>query len=123
MSPDDLQNIFYSGYPAATSWAILDEIFVGIDREALTYWSLDLVTKDAYRAICDSIVAIDGLGPQEKGHMALKQNVAWVGNIPYPFADETHLTLYIFARGDQYGEWRQEKISNNRAVFGKHHRK
>lgn len=176
MTSEELQNIFYSGFPAATSWDVLDTLLIAIDRGVVTYRSEPMITKDAYRAICDSIVAIDGLGPQGKGHMALKQiagdylyktyhvsvldetyfaglhpdvrsedgqyviecgttdpscvaiylddsRVVWVGNISYPFADETHLVLHVFSRGDQYKQWRQETVSKNRAVFEKYHRR
>ncbi|MEK7141516.1 MAG: hypothetical protein AAB800_03155 [Patescibacteria group bacterium] len=176
MTSEELQNIFYSGYPAATSWDVLDGLFIAIERSAVIYRSEPLITKEAYGVICNSVVSIDGLGPQEKGHMALKQiardylyktymidslsetyfvglhpdvrstdgryiiecgttdpscisiflddsNVIWVGNISYPFADETHLALHIFSRGDLYNQWRQENVSRNRAVFEKYHRK
>lgn len=176
MTSEELQNIFYSGFPAATSWDVLDGLLIALDRDAVVSRSEVMITKDAYRVICDSIVAIDGLGPQEKGHMALKQiatdylyktyhvdalteayfaglhpdvrstdgryiiecgttdpscvsiflddpQVMWVGNIPYPFADETHLALHIFSRGDRYNQWREETVSKNRAVFEKYHRK
>lgn len=73
LSPDDLRDIFYSGYPAATSWQILDELLVALNRDAITYRKEQLVPKDKFYAITNRIVEIDGLGPQEKGHMALKE--------------------------------------------------
>lgn len=176
MTSEELQNIFYSGYPAATAWDVLDGFLIAIERGAVIYRSEPVITKEAYRVICDSVISIDGLGPQTKGHMALKQiatdylykthhiatlsetyfaglhpdarsadgryiiecgttdpscvsiflddpHVVWVGNIPYPFADETHLVLHIFSRGDFYNQWRQKTVSKNRAVFEKYHRK
>lgn len=71
--PDDLRNIFYSGYPAATSWQVLDELFVALDRGALTYKTEKLASKDEFYAVSNEVIAVDGLGPQEKGHMALKE--------------------------------------------------
>ena len=176
MTPEDLQNIFYSGFPAATSWDVLDALFIAIDRGAVVYRSEYLINKEAYCTICNDVAVIDGLGPQTKGHMALKHvaaeylhkthnvgvlsetyfvglhpdvrsvdgryviecgttdpscvviflddaRVAWVGNIPYPFAGENHLTLHLFARGPDYEKWRQESVSKNRAAFEKYHRK
>ncbi|MDP1722730.1 MAG: hypothetical protein Q8L37_05970 [Candidatus Gottesmanbacteria bacterium] len=176
MTSEELQNVFYSGYPAATAWDVLDGLLIALDRGAVVYRSEPMITKDTYRAICDSIVSVDGLGPQEKGHMALKQvacdylyktyqaealsetyfiglhpdirsangqyiiecgttdpscvsifldepKILWIGNISYPFADETNLVLHIFSRGDLYYQWRQESVSRNRAVFEKFHRK
>lgn len=73
ITPEDLRDIFYSGFPAATSWQILDELFVALDHDALTYRKEQLALKDTFYAVSGAIVAIDGLGPQEKGHMALKE--------------------------------------------------
>lgn len=176
MTSEELQNIFYSGYPAATAWDVLDGLLIAIERGVVVYRSELMITKEAYGAICNSVVSIEGLGSQGKGHMALKQiardylyktytidalsetyfvglhpdvrspdgryiiecgttdpscvsiflddpRVMWVGNMPYPFADEKHLALHIFSRGDLYNQWRQETVSKNRAVFEKYHRK
>ena len=173
---DDLRNIFYSGYPAATSWDVVDELFLVLDRDALTYSTEQLVPKDEFYAVSNSITTIDGLGPQEKGHMALKEiakrwlwkkyqvsahcetyfnglhpdvhsidnrfviecgttdpsciqiflndaRVVWVANIPYPFSDDTHLTLHIFGRGTNYAAWQEEKVNVMRDVFQRFHRK
>lgn len=176
MNSEELQNIFYSGFPAATSWDVLDTLLIAIDRGVVVYQSESITTKDAYRAICDSITAIDGLGPQGKGHMALKQiakgylyrtyhvsalnetyfaslhpdvrsedgqyviecgttdpscvtiylddpRVMWMGNITYPFAEDPHLVLHIFSRGNLYTLWREESVSKNRTAFEKYHRR
>lgn len=73
ITQDDLRNIFYSGYPAATSWDILDELFIALDRDAITYRTEQLVPKDEFYTVSNLVAVIDGLGPQEKGHMALKE--------------------------------------------------
>lgn len=70
---DDLRNIFYSGYPAATSWDILDELFLALDRDAITYRKEQLAPKNEFYATTNAIVEIDGFGPQQKSHMALKE--------------------------------------------------
>lgn len=176
MNPEELQNIFYSGFPSATSWDALDELFIGIDRGAVVYRSTPVAAKDVYSATREDIVTIDGLGPQTKAHMALKRvaveylsktyhvrtltetyfaglhpdvrsadyqyiiecgttdpscvtiflddpRVTWVGNIPYPFADETHLMLHLFARGREYESWRQKSVLRNRKIFERFHRR
>ena len=69
---EELQNIFYSGFPASTSWQMLDELFIALSRDFLVYRREQLVPKDKYHILSNSVSVIEGLGPQEKGHMALK---------------------------------------------------
>ena len=70
---EELKNIFYSGFPAATSWDVLDELAIAIDNGALRYEKTEIDSVESYHQIQDTIGAPEGLGPQEKGHMALKE--------------------------------------------------
>lgn len=172
----DLQNIFYSGFPASTSWQTLDDLFLAIDCDAILYSSERLAPKEKYYRVQNSVLGTEGLGLQEKGHMALKkiaqawlrsrfgteslfesyflglhpdvsskdyrfvvecgttdpscisiyldnENVEWVGNIPYPYYEETDIWIHIFRRGHSYMNWRQEKLSFSRQTFKKFHRR
>lgn len=146
MTSEELQNIFYSGYPAATAWDVLDGLLIAIERGVVVYRSELMITKEAYGAICNSVVSIEGLGSQGKGHMALKQiardylyktytidalsETYFVGLHPDVRSPDGRyiiecgtLALHIFSRGDLYNQWRQETVSKNRAVFEKYHRK
>lgn len=73
VTPEDLQNIFYSGFSVSTSWQVLDELFAAIGRNAIVYRKEQLVPKEEFYAVRSSVSDIEGLGPQEKGHMALKE--------------------------------------------------
>jgi len=70
---EELKNIFYSGFPAATSWDVLDELAIAIDNGAVRYEKSVIASVEAYHEIQDTIAVTEGLGPQEKGHMALKK--------------------------------------------------
>lgn len=176
MDSEWFKNIFYSGFAASPVWQVLDELTVAIHNGAIQYFILYVTSVDDYHKIRESINYIEGLGPQGKGHMALKkiaqawlksqygcdsifesyfiglhpdvcsrdnrfvvecgttdpscvsiyldnENVQWVGNIPYPYAEETDIFLHAFRRGPKYISWHQEKVSKNRAVFEKYHRR
>lgn len=73
VSPEDLKNIFYSGFDVAPAWQVLDELAVAIGEHAVEYFVLPACSVSDYHIICESIQNIEGLGPQEKGHMALKK--------------------------------------------------
>lgn len=176
ISTEDLKDMFYSGFPGAVSWQVLDDLFVAIHTGALAYKKVTIAAVETYHRIQDTIVVAEGLGPQGKGHMALKEvatrwlwqryhveavceayfvglhpdvcskdygfviecgttdpscvriflgdpRVVWVGNIPYPFVEESNLTLHIFSRGPNYQMWQQEKVNAARNAFEKFHRK
>jgi len=70
---EDLKNIFYCGYPQGTSWDVVDEIAVAIYKGSLLYKKIVIAPTTLYHQTQDRIAIIEGLGPQEKGHMALKE--------------------------------------------------
>lgn len=70
---EDLKNIFYSGFPAGISWDILDELAIAIYNGMLRYKKTDIASVKTYHQVQDTIGVVEGLGPQEKGHMTLKQ--------------------------------------------------
>jgi len=172
---ENLKDIFYSGYPAAASWQVLDELALAIRNYSIRYERIQLVPKQTYYTLRDAVVGIDGLGPQEKGHMALKDigrqwlseqchidareesyfmglhpdvlsedihfviecgttdpscvwiflnndNVEWIGNIPYPFDEESYLWLHQFQRGPNFQKYQSEKLQTVRDTFRKFHR-
>ncbi len=176
MDSEWFKNIFYSGFAASPLWQVLDELTVAIHSGAIQYFIFNVTSVDDYHKIRASVDYLEGLGPQEKGHMALKkiaqswlksqygldvifesyfvglhpdvcstdyrfimecgttdpscisiylddEHVQCAGNIPYPYDEETDIFLHAFRRGPQFTLWRQEKISKNRAVFEKYHRK
>lgn len=67
-----LKDIFYSGFDATCNWQILDELEILIHEGAVNYGQEKISFKDNYLKILDQIRVVDGLGPQGKGHMALK---------------------------------------------------
>lgn len=75
LDAERLKDIFYSGFSASPVWQVLDELTVAIHNGALQYFTLYATSIDDYHKIRESIDHIEGLGPQEKGHMALK-NIA-----------------------------------------------
>lgn len=66
ITPEDLRDIFYSGYPAATSWQVLDELFEVLNRDVITYRKEQLAPKDEFYAVTNAVVEIDGLGSKKK---------------------------------------------------------
>lgn len=70
---EELKNIFYSGYPQGASWDVIDELAVAIYNGAVIYKKIAVTSSKTYHKTQDTITAIEGLGPQEKGHMALKE--------------------------------------------------
>ena len=73
MEAEDLKHIFYSGYNASPEWEILDELSFLIKNGAILYGKKKLCLKKSYHDLIDQIKVTEGLGPQEKGHMALKE--------------------------------------------------
>ncbi len=69
---DDLKDVFYSGYPAAIAWDVIDELYIAIHEDVLTYKRYAVSSIDHYHHLVDSAIIAEGLGPQEAGHMALK---------------------------------------------------
>jgi|GEM_PF-3630124 len=174
ISPDKLVEIFHSGYPGSINWYAIDDIAAAIHRGILVYDSEPIVSVDAYRHAMESVTVSEGLGPQERGHMALKacaarwcatvlgvsvlfeshyvglhpdvrtvdgahilecgttdpscvsiyldyEPVEWVGNIAYPYADESNIVMHRFRRGEGYRAWRAEQTDRLRSVFQKRH--
>ncbi|MCX6791937.1 MAG: hypothetical protein NT149_02775 [Candidatus Gottesmanbacteria bacterium] len=70
---EELKNIFYSGFPQGASWDVLDELAVAIYNGALIYKKTTIASTEIYQKTQDTVMVIEGLGPQEKGHMALKK--------------------------------------------------
>ncbi len=68
-----LRGIFYSGFDALCDWQTLDELEVLIKEGAINYDKERAFLKDDYFKALDRIKVTDGLGPQGKGHMALKE--------------------------------------------------
>jgi hypothetical protein len=75
INSEELKNIFYSGFSGACDWQLLDELEVLISEGVINYSKEIISSKDSYHKILDEVKVIEGLGPQEKGHMALKQLV------------------------------------------------
>ncbi|MBI5613665.1 hypothetical protein HY947_01965 [Candidatus Gottesmanbacteria bacterium] len=73
LTSEDLLHIFYSGYPAGASWDVIDDLTVAISKNYLSYQQLELIPKKEFYLLQNTIVVLDGLGPQGKGHMALKE--------------------------------------------------
>lgn len=73
INSEELKNIFYFGFNKACDWQLLDELEVLIQEGAINYSRKTISSKDNYFKILDKIKVIDGLGPQGKGHMALKE--------------------------------------------------
>lgn len=73
LTSEDLQAIFYSGYTASTSWDVIDELAVAIHKDFVQYKKFIVTPVTLYQKKQDEINEIDGLGPQGKGHMALKE--------------------------------------------------
>lgn len=73
MKAENLKHIFYSGYNASPEWEILDELSFLIKNGALFYGEKKIYLKKSYHDLVDRIKITEGMGPQEKGHMALKK--------------------------------------------------
>jgi len=77
---EELKNIFYSGYPQGASWDVLDELAVAIYNGAVLYEKITIASIEMYHKTQDAVVVVEGLGLQEKGHMALKELAKqWLG--------------------------------------------
>lgn len=72
-SPEELKDIFYSGFDGACDWQLLDELEVLIRKNVINHGREAISSKDNYWKALDKIIVVDGLGHQEKGHMALKE--------------------------------------------------
>ncbi len=70
---EELKNVFYSGYPQGASWDVIDELAVAIYKGAVMYKKIAVASSETYHKTQDAVTLIEGLGPQEKGHMALKE--------------------------------------------------
>lgn len=73
MEIENLKHIFYSGYDASPEWEVLNELSLLIRNSTLFYKEKKLCLKEDYHDLVDQIKITEGLGPQEKGHMALKK--------------------------------------------------
>lgn len=73
MNTEDLKYIFYSGYDVSPEWEILDELLTLIDNDIIFYKKEKLCLKKDYHDLIDQVKIAEGLGPQGKGHMALKE--------------------------------------------------
>lgn len=73
ITAEKLKEIFYSGFDGACDWQLLDELEVLIREKALNYAQETIGIKESYLKVIDRIRVVDGLGPQGKGHMALKE--------------------------------------------------
>lgn len=69
---DQLKDIFYSVYPASTSWDLIDQLYIAIHTDAIVYKRTSLCSLECYHKRIDKQNHIEGPGPQTKGHMALK---------------------------------------------------
>ena len=69
---DQLRDIFYSGYPATTSWDLIDQLYIAIHTDEIVYSKSVLCSVEHYHTLIDKAKQSEGLGPQSKGHMALK---------------------------------------------------
>lgn len=70
---EEIKNIFYSGFPQGVSWDVIDELAVAIYNGAVLYTKTAIASPKIYHTAQDEITVMEGLGPQEKGHMALKK--------------------------------------------------
>ncbi|HUV47313.1 MAG TPA: hypothetical protein VMW29_04210 [Candidatus Bathyarchaeia archaeon] len=68
-----LYNIFYSGFPGAGDWLVLDEIGCCL-REKILLLKKDrlIFNREDFFGFVEEVKATDGLGNEEKKHMALK---------------------------------------------------
>lgn len=73
ISSEKLKNIFYSGFDGACEWQLLDELETLIWENVINYDREIISSKNKYSKALDKIKVTDGLGHQEKGHMALKE--------------------------------------------------
>lgn len=73
METEDLNHIFYSGYSASPEWELLDELSFLIKNGVLCCRQKNIYSKKVYYDLVDQVKSTEGLGPQEKGHMALKK--------------------------------------------------
>ena len=73
ISSEELKNIFYSGFDGACEWQLLDELEILLRENVINYDREIISSKNKYSKTLDKIRVIDGLGHQEKGHMALKE--------------------------------------------------
>ena len=53
---DDLKDVFYSGYPAATAWDVIDELYIAIHEDVLTYKRYAVSSTDHYHHLIDSAI-------------------------------------------------------------------
>lgn len=173
VTSEDLQHIFYSGYSAATSWDVLDDLYIAIHSQALEYERCKVCSIESYHAMISTAEPAFGPGPQGAGHMTLKaigkqwmrsqyhleasyevyfsglhpdvlsENcqyviecgttdpgcvriylsqpiVSWVGNIAYPFDEDTGIFLHMFRRGPKFASWQDDQVARLRKVFRKY---
>lgn len=73
ITSEELKNIFYSGFDGACEWQLLDELEILLRENVINYGREIISSKNKYSKTLDKIKAIDGLGHQEKDHMALKE--------------------------------------------------
>lgn len=73
MKTEDLKHVFYSGYDVSPDWEILDELLTLIGNGIILYKKKELCLKKNYYDLIDQVKTTEGLGPQGKGHMALKE--------------------------------------------------
>lgn len=71
-SPDILRDIWYSGAPYTVSWEYIDELFIAIQKNVVTYDVVALCDAKLYLTNDEKFV-VDGPGPQSNGHMLLKK--------------------------------------------------
>lgn len=73
MTSEELLQIFYSGFDGGPNWMVLDELELLINDNAILVTKKAVSTISEYKKYLDNERLIaDGLGPQGKGHMALK---------------------------------------------------
>jgi len=73
MKAEDLKYIFYSGHDVSPEWEILDELSTLINNGIIFYIKEKVCLKKNYYDLIDKVKITEGLGPQEKGHVALKE--------------------------------------------------
>lgn len=73
ISQEELKNIFYGSYSAAISWDVIDDLYIAIHRNWITYNRDTVATIDHYHKLIDMVGPSEGLGPQTAAHMALKR--------------------------------------------------
>ncbi len=75
----NLQSIFYSGYEAVIDWMVVDEIEQCMQKGVLRCDEHPIASHADYMSAIVGVRVADGLGPQGKGHMALKHlGQAWL---------------------------------------------